>query len=239
MADSILITGGSGRIGTYLRTRLRRPGRRIRLLDVRPPEQLEDDVEFVRASVTDPAALNEAAAGMSAIVHLAAIPNARAAWTDITQANIVGTTMVFEAARLQAVSRIVFASSNHAAGLGEYREVAGALPRPDSFYGASKVFGEVLGSLYHDQYGMQVVCIRIGSCFDRPMNARMLRTWLSPDDTGRIFEAALSHPDPKFTIVWGVSDNRERTWPLDSAKELGYQPRDDAARYVAEHGISL
>lgn len=216
----------------------------IRLLDTRPPEDLDaatvgQDLEFVRASITDPAAMNDAAAGMDAIVHLGAIPSSRAAWTDINHANIVGTTTVFEAARVQNVPRVVFASSNHAAGYGEYRDPLGALPRADSFYGVSKVFGEALGSLYHDQYGMQVVCIRIGSCFDRPRTTRMLRTWLSPDDTGRIFEAALSHPNPEFTIVWGVSDNRERTWPLDTAIAFGYQPHDDAARFVAEHGYEL
>lgn len=196
-------------------------------------------MEFVRASVTDLTAMREASAGVSAVVHLAGLASPRSAWTDLTHANILGTTTVFEAARLEGVPRVVFASSNHAAGNGEYRDVYGALPRPDSYYGATKVFGEAIGSFYHDAYGMHVVCLRIGSCFDEPMNERMLRTWLSPDDTGRLVEAALTHPAPNFTIVWGVSDNRDRTWPLDSAKALGYQPRDDAAKYVRERGISF
>lgn len=236
MAESVLITGASGRIGTYLRSRLCRNGRRLRLLDVRQPEPLAgEEPDFITASVTDASALNAAAEGMDAIIHLAGIPNARAAWPDILHANITGTTAVFEAARLAQVPRIVFASSNHAAGWGEYREESGrSLPRPDSYYGVSKVFGEALGSLYHDQYGMQVVCLRIGSCFDRPTNPRMLRTWLSPDDTGRLFEAALSHPEPGFAVVWGVSNNRDRTWPLDSAIALGYTPQDDAADHYVD-----
>jgi uronate dehydrogenase len=35
--------------------------------------------------------------------------------------------------------------------------------RPDTFYGVSKAFGEALGSLYHDKFGLRVACIRIGS----------------------------------------------------------------------------
>lgn len=236
--ETVLITGAAGRIGTYLRARLAKPGRTLRLLDLRLPEGhgAEDagPVELVEASVTDLTAMIEASAQVDAVVHLAGIPNPRAAWSDILHVNVQGTTAVFEAARLQQVPRVIFASSNHAAGFGSHGDASGdGLPRPDSFYGVSKVFGEALGSLYHDRYGMQVVCLRIGSCTDRPRSDRMLRTWLSPDDTGRLVEAALTHPAPGFTIAWGVSDNRRRTWPLDAGHELGYFPVDDAEAYAA------
>lgn len=235
-AGTVLVTGGAGRIGTYLRHRLRRPGRVLRLLDLRHAGgEPEEGVELVEGSITDPGAMAAAAAGTSAVVHLGGIANAQAAVTDLLHTNIAGTATVFEAARLQGVPRVVFASSNHAAGFGAYgRAHGGPLPRPDSFYGVTKVFGEALGSLYHDTYGMHVVCLRIGSCTDRPRNPRALRTWLSPDDTGRLVEAALTHPDPGFTIVWGVSDNRRRTWPLEAGHRLGFHPADDAEEYAAE-----
>ena len=236
--QTVLITGGAGRIGGYLRDRLPRPGRTLRLLDVIPPERQAEDadgVEHVVASVTDYPAVHAAMEGVDAVVHLAGIASTRAPASDLTHVNITGTTNVFEAARLHGVRRIVFASSNHAAGFGE-RVITGdaGLPRPDSFYGVTKVFGEALGSLYHDRDGMDVVCLRIGTCKDHPTDRRSLGTWLSPDDTGRLVEAALSHPAPGFVVVWGVSNNRRRppAWTLDAARALGFHPEDDGETFA-------
>jgi hypothetical protein len=107
-------------------------------------------------------------------------------------------------------------------------------------YGVSKVLGEALGSLYNDRHGLDVVCIRILTCTDRPRDLRTLSTWLSPDDAGRLFDAALTTPAPGFRIVWGVSANTRRWVSLDGARALGYEPRDDAevfaAELVAQHG---
>jgi uronate dehydrogenase len=239
--QTVLITGGAGRIGRYLKDRLRRPGRTLRLLDVTPPERQAEDadgahgIEHVVASVTDYPAVHAAMEGVDAVVHLAGIASTKAPASDLTHVNITGTTHVFEAARLHGVRRIVFASSNHAAGFGE-RTITGeaGLPRPDSFYGVTKVFGEALGSLYHDRDGMDVVCLRIGTCKDQPTDLRSLGTWLSPDDAGRLVEAALRHPSPGFVVVWGVSDNRRRprAWTLDAARALGFRPEDDGEAFA-------
>ena len=74
---------------------------------------------------------------------------------------------MFEAARRAGVPRVVFASSNHAVGFHPAVDpVPDDLPpRPDTYYGVSKVAGEALGSLFHDRYGLDVVCLRIGTCF--------------------------------------------------------------------------
>ncbi|GGL98649.1 NAD-dependent epimerase/dehydratase family protein [Nakamurella endophytica] len=228
----VAVTGAAGLVGGMLRPRLSRPGRTLRLIDLRTPaEPLTAGEEFVRASVTDPDAMAAAMAGVDTVVHLGGL-SGEDRWDRIIDVNVRGTNTLFEAARTAGVRRIVYASSNHA--VGYHRQEPSTVlpdhlvPRPDSFYGASKAFGEALGSLYHDRYGLHVVCVRIGSCFDRPRNARMLETWLSPDDAGRLFEAALSAEG--FHVVWGVSDNAERQWSLDAARALGYRPADDASR---------
>jgi nucleoside-diphosphate-sugar epimerase len=235
---TILITGAAGRIGTMLRSRLARPGRVLRLLDVAPlPAPPGAGEESVTASVTDMAAMTAACAGADAVIHLGGIP-AEDAWAPILDVNINGTYTVFEAARRSGVPRVVFASSNHAVGFApaaSFPVPDGAAPVPDTYYGVSKAAGEALAALYAHRYRLEAVCVRILSCFDRPSNQRMLATWLSPDDAGRLFEACVTAPAPGFRVVYGVSANTRGGWvSLDGARALGYQPLDDAERYAAE-----
>ncbi|HVT67989.1 MAG TPA: NAD(P)-dependent oxidoreductase [Trebonia sp.] len=235
---TILITGAAGRIGTMLRPRLARPGRVLRLLDVAPlPQPPGPAEESVTASVTDMAAMTAACAGTDAVIHLGGIPT-EDAWPSILDVNINGTYTVFEAARRAGVPRVVFASSNHAVGFAPRKSfpVADtARPEPDTYYGVSKAAGEALGALYARRYGLDAVCVRLLSCFARPQTPRMLATWLSPDDAGRLFEACVTAPAPGFRVVYGVSANtRGRGWvSLDGARALGYEPRDDAEAYAA------
>lgn len=233
----VLVTGAAGRIGGYLRARLPRPGRSLRLLDITTPDGVGEHEEAVTASVTDLDAMVAACADVDAVVHLGG-QSGEAAWDHILANNIHGTYVAFEAARRAGVGRVVFASSNHAAGFHPALDpVPDDLPpRPDTYYGVSKVAGEALGSLYHDRYGLDVVCLRIGTCSDTPPNARALATWLSPDDCGRLVEAALTCRAPGFRVVWGVSDNTRRRWALAGAHEIGYRPQDDAEIHAAEVG---
>jgi uronate dehydrogenase len=223
--ERVLITGAAGRIGRMLRERL--TGYDLRLLDVEPAG--------IRASVTDLDAMVEACTGMDALVHLGGI-SGEDTWVRIRDTNIDGTYCAFEAARRAGVRRVVFASSNHAVGFTENAPEApdDLPPRPDTFYGVSKVLGEALGALYHDRHGLDVVCLRIGSCVDRPHDLRGLSTWLSPDDCARLVDAALTCPGPGFRTVWGISANTRRTWSLEGGAAIGYHPQDDAEIYAHE-----
>ena len=245
----ILITGAAGKVATLLRPRLARPDRTLSLVDVRPPEPVElpdgATEETTIASVTDLDAMVDAARGADAIVHLAG-QSREAAVDDVLRRNAYGTYCVLEAARRTGVSRIVVASSNHAAGF--YRRAdapAGGLPgdvpsRPDTLYGWSKAAIEAAGALYADRYGMDVICLRIGLWFPVPPGLRGLALWLSPDDGGRLVEACLSAPSPGFRTVWGISRNTRRWMSLAEGEALGYFPKDDAEEYadrlIAEHG---
>jgi uronate dehydrogenase len=170
------------------------------------------------------------------VVHLAGIAG-ESTWPAISHANIEGTYCALEAARRSGVPRVILASSNHATGYTP-RPAAGLLreedapPRPDTYYGVSKVAMEALGSLYCDRYGIDVVCLRIGSAFVEPTTVRMLATWLSPADTVSLVDAALSAPSPGFSVVWGVSANTRNWWDLSAARALGYEPADDAEVYA-------
>lgn len=233
---TILITGAGGRIGTMLRKRLAAPGRVLRLLDIAPLEAGPAE-EAITASVTDMSAMRAACDGAQAVIHLGGIPS-EAPWERILDVNIHGTYVTFEAAQQAGVPRVIFASSNHAVGFtprSAFPVPDYAFPAPDTYYGVSKVSGEALAALYHHRYGMDAICVRILSCFERPENPRMLSTWLSPDDAGRLFDACLTAPSPGFRVIYGVSANTRGGWvSLEEARALGYEPRDDAETYARE-----
>jgi uronate dehydrogenase len=235
---TILITGAAGQIGTMLRSRLARPDRTLRLLDVAQPDPGPvPGEEAVTASVTDMDAMVQACQGADAVIHLGGIPR-EGPWDRILNVNINGTYVAFEAARRAGVPRVIFASSNHAVGFtpsADFPVPDYAFPAPDTYYGVSKVAGEALAALYSRRYGMDAICVRILSCFDRPRDVRMLSTWLSPDDAGRLFDACLTARSPGYRVVFGVSANTRGGWvSLEEARALGYQPQDDAEAFAAE-----
>ena len=155
-------------------------------------------------------------------------------FADVAGPNLAGAFHVFDAARRHGARRVVYASSNHATGM---YPVGAPLdgsqpPRPDGIYGASKVWGEAIGRMFAERFGLEVVCLRIGSFRERPTERRELATWLSHGDAVRLVRAALTAPDVSFEIVYGVSRNTRAWWPLTGA--LGYDPRDDAEAFAAE-----
>ncbi|MEV7226824.1 NAD(P)-dependent oxidoreductase [Polymorphospora sp. NPDC051019] len=246
----ILVTGAGGRIGNYLRERLPRPDRALRLLDVGPqtPPAPGEPVEVLRADLTDAGAVAAACAGVDAVVHLAAL-RGEDTWENILRVNVDGTRTLLEAARVAGVPRVVLASSIHAAGF--YRRAgavpepsgvpapagpdgvpSGSVPRPDSYYGWSKAAAESLGSLYADRFGMTVFALRIGACTATPA-AWNRDAWLSPDDCARLVDACLTTDATGFRVLWGVSRNRDRWWSLAEGAEIGYDPVDDAEAHTA------
>jgi uronate dehydrogenase len=229
---SVLITGAAGRVGTVLRAGLPALGWQLRLLDLVP---LPDEPDAVVADIRDSDRLAAAMAGVGAVVHLAGLPR-EDTFDRILAANIEGSHRVFEAARQAGVRRVVYASSNHAVGFTPRQPVVGIdIPaRPDTYNGLSKVFGEALGRLFVDKYGLQVACLRIGSCFPRPTTVRQLSTWLSPGDAVRLVHACLTTPDLGYAVVYGISANTRGWWDLGPGCALGYRPVDDAEAYAAE-----
>jgi uronate dehydrogenase len=237
----ILMTGAAGKVGKLLRPRLAREGRTLRLSDIHPVEPGPGE-EWVTADLADPDAVAEAMKGVDAVLHLGG-QSREHPWADIVRANIDGTQVLLEAARAEGVQHLVLMGSHHAAGF-HTRPKDGAdlpdyaFPRPDTFYGVSKVVMEALGSLYHDRFGMHITVIRLGTCNEGPVDTRGLATWISPDDLTRLVEAGLTAEG--YHVVWGVSDSPRRWWSLEEAKAIGYVSRDSSEQFapalIAEQG---
>ena len=169
-SKAVLITGGTGFIGSHLARKLVQQGTDVVLLDLYPNEQsvmdIIDKVAIVKGDVAQYQSLLDIMKihKIGSVIHTAAVLSVAAA-DEIRAAynvNIEGTFNLLEACRIQGVNRIIFLSSLAAFGPNtpfpfhdkSYRE-------PASFYGVSKVCGEVLGTFYSLTHGMDVRCVRL------------------------------------------------------------------------------
>ncbi|WP_119157383.1 NAD-dependent epimerase/dehydratase family protein [Caldimonas tepidiphila] len=232
--NRLLLTGAAGGLGRELRTRLKRYCETLRLSDVADLGAAAPGEELRPARLEDRAAMVELLQGVDAVVHLGGV-SVEAPFEPILQANILGLHNLYEAARLNGVKRVIFASSNHVVGYYRQDEVIDARDpmRPDTLYGVSKAFGESLSRFYWDRYGIETVCVRVGSSFPEPVDRRMLATWMSYDDLERLVMSCLSAPVVGHSIVFGISDNRTKWWDNKYAAHLGYVPQDSSEPFRA------
>jgi uronate dehydrogenase len=228
---TVLITGATGDVGTHLRREL--AGKyKLRLSDKRPLKAAKGQ-SFMKADISKMADALRITKGVDAIVHLGGY-SVEGPWESILKSNIIGCYNVFEAARRNGVKRILFPTSNHAVGFyrREQKIDHRVYPKPDSRYGVSKVFGEALGSLYADKYGMEVFMMRIGNVNPEPIDKRRLSLWFSPRDLAQLVAIGIDTPGIKFEIVYGISGNQRAWYDNSNATRLGYRPQDDSEVYA-------
>lgn len=230
----VLVTGAAGGVGAMLRPRLRQAYPDLVLSDMRDITDLAPGERFRRADLASLADVEAALEGVDGVLHLGGF-SVEGPWDTILQANIVGCYNLFEAARRKGVKRVVFASSNHTMGFYRRRShvAVDAVPRPDSRYGVSKVFGEALGALYADKHGLGVLSIRIGNVAERPVDRRRLAIWLHPDDLMQLVRLGFEHPALGYEVVYGASANERTWWDNTRAYELGYRPAHRAEDHAA------
>ena len=202
--NRLLITGAAGNLGRELRRGLRPLASTLRLTDRADMAPAAAHEEVMPCELGDFEGIMRAVEGCDAIVHFGAAPVERP-WAEVLESSIVGGYNVYEAARRHGVRRIVYASSIHAVGY-ERRE-AGAdtdTPHnPDTLYGVSKCFVEDLARLYFNKWGIESACLRINSCFEKPLDRRHLATWLSYADLLRLVERCLVAERIGYTVVYG------------------------------------
>jgi len=230
---TVLITGATGDVGAHLSREL--AGKYELRLSDRRPQTPPKGQSFAKADISKMSDALRITKGVDAIVHLGGY-SVEGPWEAILQANIIGCYNGFEAARRNGVKRIVFPTSNHAVGFYRRDQTIDhrVYIKPDSRYGVSKVFGEALGSLYADKYGMEMFMIRIGNVSPRPIDKRRLSIWISPRDIAQLVSIGIDHPDIRFEIVYGISGNTRGWYDNSNAARLGYRPKDNAEAYALE-----
>ena len=229
----LLLTGAGGGLGTVLRERIKPWTEIVRLSDVADLGPAREGEEIMQCDLADKPAMLRLLEGVDAVLHFGGI-SLEEKFEPIMQANILGLYNLYEAVHKAGVRRVVYASSNHVTGFYRNTEIVNAdMPlRPDGFYGLSKCFGEALSRYYYDRFGIETVCLRIGSSFPEPKNARMLTTFLSYDDLVELIRCSLFTPRVGHTIAYGISDNDTSWWDNAKAAHLGFRPKDSSRTYA-------
>ena len=164
----VLVTGGSGFIGSHVVDKLRARGHEPLIYDLRPsPWHERGSVETVLGSITDREALERALHSCDAVAHLAAVADVNdvhAEPEDAERVNARGTVTVLEAARRAGVKRIVYAST-----IWVYSDCAEEavdedtlLPAPSHLYTSTKLAGELYCKAYQELYGIDYTILRFG-----------------------------------------------------------------------------
>ena len=170
-----LITGGAGFIGSHLVEALVASGNKVRVLDDFSTgkraniDGFGDSVEVIEGDIRDRDVVRHAMQGVARVVHLAAlvsVPESIAHPDDCFEINARGTQVVLDEARRAGVTQLVLASSAAVYGdntnlpLSEHET-----PCPLSPYGLDKLYGEQLGKLYQELYGIEVTALRFFNVF--------------------------------------------------------------------------
>jgi nucleoside-diphosphate-sugar epimerase len=166
---AILITGGTGYLGTELVRNLLQRDEDIVIFDIAPRlevlEGLKGNIKVVYGDLKVwPEVINAVKENeVNGIFHLGGLlgrDSEENPWASF-QVNVAGSYHVLEAARLFGVKRVVFASSTGTYGLGAKGAVTDeTLQRPTGMYGAGKLYIELLGRFYRRKYGLDFRCIR-------------------------------------------------------------------------------
>jgi nucleoside-diphosphate-sugar epimerase len=170
---TILITGGSGLIGASLTRMMIELGEHPAVFDIAPIHPILGEFgsgfNYFQGSVDNlPELLNIIKTeSIDTIFHLGgmlSIPSERKPWASF-QANVVGTFNVLEAARLEKVDKVIYSSTIATYSKDIQSSIIDdfTLQRPTTMYGATKVFGELLGRVYARKFGIDFRGVRFPS----------------------------------------------------------------------------
>jgi len=167
---AVLITGGYGLIGSTLARMLVEKGEKVWVFDkFTPPQRFQgvaDSIQTIPGDLSNFPKVMEAVkeSAPRVIFHLGGMLSlpSNADPQSAYATNVAGTYHVLEAARLFQVPKVIFTSTIATYGLDIQKDVIDdfTLQRPLTMYGATKVFGELLGRFYRTKYQIDFRAVR-------------------------------------------------------------------------------
>jgi nucleoside-diphosphate-sugar epimerase len=201
--DKVLLTGGSGLVGSHVAALL--SGRcQLTHFDAVDPG---DGLPWIQGDLCDPGAVQAACEGQDVVIHVAGLHGARwqAAGDDAGfRVNVLGTQNVLGGAHKGGAWRVVYTSSiwatGHAPLPAPYLPIDERLPRePFELYGLTKKLGEQMCAFATQRYGLSTICLRPGGICpqEAPLQRRLNHLFGAVDvrDVAAAHVLALDAPD--------------------------------------------
>lgn len=231
--NKIVLTGASGRLGSYLREPLSKITKKLVSTDKEDIGKTLHNEVFKKLNIKNFKEVNKILKKTDLIIHFGAYSN-EGPFQEILDSNILGTYNIWKSAKRNKIKRIIFASSIHSVGMYRANETINhkVMHKPDTFYGLSKCFGENLAQMYWDKCGIECLTIRILSCA-KVTSKRSLSTWLSYDDLIRIVIQSTKIKKLGFEIIYGVSNNKRLNVDNTNAtRKLKINIKDNAEKFL-------
>ena len=162
----VLVTGGSGFIGSHVVDKLKDKGIEVRVYDLVMPT-FRDDIEYYQGSLLDRSTLGMAMEGIDIVFHLGAIADVKEVYEDPIYSesiNTRGTINVLEASKNGGVLKLVYGSTTWVYSDTDKKFVDESTPlhAPSHLYTATKIASEYYCQTYSKLYGLKTTILRYG-----------------------------------------------------------------------------
>jgi uronate dehydrogenase len=232
----ILITGAGGTVGRGVRPYLADQFVELVLVDRSPIETIAANERAVIGDINDPTVIAKVIEGVDGVLHLACAYAHTISLEETLETNYRGLARLLDAFVAARGKCFVFASSHH--GWGFYpRGTAIPVevpPRPDGWYGVSKVFGEAALAFYAHSHGFSGVSLRIGNSNAVVADERLTHMWISFRDLAAIATRALQRTEPGHIAVYATADCADPFFDNSGLSALGIRTSDRPEDHLAD-----
>lgn len=187
MANTVMVTGADGFIGSHLTEELVKKGERVKAfcyynsfgswgwLDSLEP-QVKNEIEVFMGDIRDPNGVRHAMEGQDVVYHLAAliaIPFSYHSPDSYVDTNIKGTLNVLNAARQVGTKRLLVTSTSEVYGTAQYVPIDERHPyQGQSPYSATKIGADRLAESFYRSFGLPVSIVRPFNTYGPRQSAR-------------------------------------------------------------------
>ena len=224
---NILVTGGTGMIGSHLVELLLEKNANVRIVAHEreiPPELEDKGLDVVSGDLTEKKFVEESVKGMDYVFHLAAYTGGLGRTSthpaSTLTPNLIMDGNVLECAKNEGIERFLYASCtcvypNDEKTLEEEDAWKGNPPEIHASYSWSKRMGERQAIAYHKEYGMNIAIVRPSNSYG-PRDSDDLET---AHALGSLIMKAINKMDP--FVIWGDGNPiREYIYAQDAAKGM-------------------
>lgn len=234
---SILVIGGTGFIGKAIVSRVLKTEERVVVMSRRSqafPPEIQSRVDNVTGDVRVYSDIIKIIHDnkIDRIIHAAYTLTVASAANPMAaiETNILGSTNVFEAARVLGVKRVVFCSSlttyapQEAYGDRTVTEDE-IIMKSASLYGATKFLNEYVASSFEKKYGLEIPFLRIAGVYGMGTEKQALMSWPSKITSAAVLGESIRipiRPDEKASFIY-VDDVSEQLYRLCTEEKLNYR----------------